>query len=185
MSTAYTTGRLLVATPQIDEGIFWRSVVLMLHHDEDGAQGVVLNKPVDAEIDAILPGWGGHATDPDTVFQGGPVGLDTALGLVSVPGTGDIPGIRRLFRSTGVVDLDSSPSDTLSVVSALRVFVGYAGWSPRQLEGEIATGSWWVVDAESGDPFAEAPELLWRAVLARQPGSLSWMARFPDDPTLN
>ena len=84
-----------------------------------------------------------------------------------------------------MVDLDSSPSDTLSVVSALRVFVGYAGWSPRQLEGEIATGSWWVVDAESGDPFAEAPELLWRAVLARQPGSLSWMARFPDDPTLN
>ena len=57
MSTTHTTGQLLVATPQIEEGVFRRSVVLVLHHDEDGAQGIVLNRPIDADVDAVLPGW--------------------------------------------------------------------------------------------------------------------------------
>ena len=80
---AFFAGRLLVAAPQIEEETFRRSVVLLLHHDEEGAQGVILNRPLEADIDAVLPGWKSVASTPKTVFQGGPVELNSAIGLVT------------------------------------------------------------------------------------------------------
>ena len=146
VSQTHTTGQLLVATPQIEEGVFRRSVVLVLHHDDDGAQGLVLNRPIDADVDAVLPGWEEHATRPAKVFQGGPVQLDSALGLVAVPGDSPEPtGVRRLFGSVALVDLDTPPTLVVPEVAGLRIFAGYAGWSPGQLEDEIVTGSWFVV----------------------------------------
>ena len=135
MSQTHTTGQLLVATPQIEEGVFRRSVVLVLHHDDDGAQGLVLNRPIDADVDAVLPGWEEHATRPAKVFQGGPVQLDSALGLVAVPGDSPEPtGVRRLFGAVALVDLDTPPTLVVPEVAGLRIFAGYAGWSPGQLE---------------------------------------------------
>src|SRR5665811_105952 len=80
------TGKLLVATPRTGGKVFRRSVVLVLQHDEEGAQGVVLNHPLHAPVSAVLPPWQEYVTDPPNVFQGGPVALDSALGLVTVPG---------------------------------------------------------------------------------------------------
>ena len=138
MSTTHTTGKLLVATPQIEEGVFRRSVVLVLHHDDDGAQGLVLNRPIDADVDAVLPGWEEHATRPAKVFQGGPVQLDSALGLVAVPGDSPEPtGVRRLFGAVALVDLDPPPTLVVPEVAGLRIFAGYAGWSAGQLEDEV------------------------------------------------
>ncbi|HMM93939.1 MAG: YqgE/AlgH family protein [Micrococcales bacterium] len=186
MSASPTTGRLLVATPQIEEGVFRRSVVLVLHHGDDGAQGLVLNRPIEAGIDAVLPGWEEHASRPRTMFQGGPVQLDSALGLVAVPGDSPEPrGVRRLFGAVALVDLDTPPPLVTPELSALRIFAGYAGWSPGQLEEELVTGSWYVVDAEGGDAFTDRPDDLWQRVLRRQPEPLRWMAWFPPDPALN
>jgi putative transcriptional regulator len=186
VSRTNTTGQLLVATPQIEEGVFARSVVLMLHHDDDGAQGLVLNRPIDADIDAVLPGWEEHASSPAKVFQGGPVQIDSALGLVVVPGDSPDPtGVRRLFGSVALVDLDVQPTLVVPSVAGLRIFAGYAGWSPGQLEAEIATGSWFVVDSESGDVFTGEPDELWRRVLRRQSDPLRWVAWYPADPSLN
>jgi putative transcriptional regulator len=180
------TGRLLVATPQIEEGVFRRSVVLVLHHDGDGAQGLVLNRPIDADVDSVLPGWEEHATKPAKVFQGGPVQLDSALGLVAVPGDSPEPtGVRRLFGSVALVDLDTPPLLVVPEVAGLRIFAGYAGWSPGQLEEEVSTGSWYVVDSESADAFTGHPDDLWRSVLLRQPDPLRWVAWFPVDPAMN
>ena len=186
MSLTQVTGQLLVATPQIEEGVFRRSVVLVLHHDEDGAQGLVLNRPIDADVDAVLPGWEAHASHPAKVFQGGPVQLDSALGLVAVPGdTPEPTGVRRLFGAVALVDLDTPPLLVVPEVAGLRIFAGYAGWSPGQLEDEIRTGSWYVVDTESGDAFTDEPDDLWRRVLRRQRQPLCWVAWFPADPSLN
>lgn len=187
MSTAYTTGRLLVASPDIRDGVFDRAVVLMLHHDADGAQGVVLTSPLDADVDDLLEGgWGAYSSQPGSVFHGGPVGLDTALGLVSLPESVPVGGaLRRIFASTAVVDLDADPDLALSGATGLRVFVGYAGWSAGQLDGEIARGGWFVVDADPLDAFSSDPQGLWPAVLRRQRGRLSWLATYPSDPTLN
>jgi putative transcriptional regulator len=186
VSQTHTTGQLLVATPQIEDGVFRRSVVLVLHHDDDGAQGLVLNRPIDADVDAVLPGWEEHATRPAKVFQGGPVQLDSALGLVAVPGDSPEPtGVRRLFGSVALVDLDTPPTLVVPEVAGLRIFAGYAGWSPGQLEDEIVTGSWFVVGSQSNDVFTGEPDDLWRRVLLRQPEPLRWVAWFPSDPSFN
>ena len=183
MSAEQLIGRLLVATPAIDEGIFRRSVILVLQHDEGGAQGVVLNKPLMADVDAVLPGWGDHVSEPATLFQGGPVQLDSALGLVSTRVTG--PDVQPLFGSVGLVDLDAVPAAVAEDVTAVRIFVGYAGWSPGQLEGELRSGSWYAVDSHEEDAFSLEPETLWADVMRRQQGRLSWVALLPEDPSVN
>lgn len=181
----HLAGRLLVATPSTGGDIFRRSVVLLLHHDEDGAHGLVLNKPLGAGVDRVLPGWQDHVSAPGDLFQGGPVGLDTALGLVRVPAGVDVLGIKLLFGTVGVVDLDAPPELVMPEVSQLRVFAGYSGWSGGQLEGELEAGAWCVVDATPGDAFTPQPDGLWRAVLRRQGGKAAWLATYPEDPHLN
>lgn len=181
-----TTGRLLVSTPQLDDGLFHRSVILMLQHDDNGAQGVVLNKPLGAEVDAVLPGWGEHIAAPQTLFQGGPVQVDSALGLVTVAGEDALPpGSQRLFGSVAIIDLDTPPLLVMPEVGGLRIFAGYAGWSGGQLEGELRRGSWYVVDSVPDDLLTADPEHLWEQVLRRQRGELAFVALYPSDPELN
>jgi putative transcriptional regulator len=179
------SSQLLVATPQIEDGVFHRSVVLMLHHDAEGAQGVVLNRPMEARIDIVLPDWQQHATSPAVLFEGGPVGLDSALGLVTVPGDVEPMGVKRLFRGIGLVDLDTPPQLVVPEVAGLRIFAGYAGWSPGQLEEEVRVGSWYVVESEGRDAFTDAPGELWTTVLRRQRDHLAFVATFPPDPEMN
>lgn len=185
------TGRLLVAVPRTesevpDGDVFDRSVVLVLHHDEDGAHGLILNRPLSAAVDSVLPGWQEHVTTPDCVFQGGPVSLDTALALASSTTEEDESlGIRSLFGEMFLVDLDAPPPIVAPVVTALRIYAGYAGWGAGQLEGEIEAGMWFVVDALTADAFSDDPRELWARVLRRQHTSLAFVANFPADPDLN
>ncbi|WP_068398514.1 YqgE/AlgH family protein [Kribbia dieselivorans] len=180
------SGKLLVALPDMVGGVFERSVVYLLHHGEDGAQGVVLNKPVDAAIDDILPGWQDYASAPARVYQGGPVGLDTAIGLVIIPGDHhERLGLQRLNGAVGLVDLDAPPPVIATEISGLRIFAGYSGWSPGQLEDELAKGGWVVVGAEAGDITATEPDHLWRTVLRRQHGRIGWLSTYPADPSEN
>jgi putative transcriptional regulator len=179
------SGRLLVATPQIEDGVFHRAVVLLLHHDAEGAQGVVLNRPMEARVDAVLPDWQPHATSPAVLYEGGPVGLDSALGLVTVPGDLEPVGVKRLFGGLGLLDLDTPPPMVTSEVAGLRIFAGYAGWSPGQLEDEVRHGSWYVVESEGRDAFDDDPSGLWVRVLRRQRDHLAFVATFPSDPEMN
>ncbi|GGB39506.1 UPF0301 protein [Flexivirga endophytica] len=185
------TGQLLVAVPReesdlSDEDVFNRSVVLVLHHDEEGAHGLILNRPLSADVDTVLPGWQEHVSSPDCIFQGGPVSLDTALALASAEaGEDESLGIRALFGEICLVDLDAPPPIIVPVVGALRIYAGYAGWGEGQLEGEIDAGMWFVVDAQTGDAFSGNPDELWAKVLRRQRSAVSFAATFPADPDLN
>jgi putative transcriptional regulator len=179
-------GRLLVATPVLTEGTFSRSVVQLLQHSgEDGALGVVLNRPLETPLGAVLPGWALLAPDPVVVFDGGPVSPSSAicLGRLSLPAAQDpsfveVPGAPWL----GTVDLEL---DAAEAVEEVRVFAGYAGWSAGQLEAEVDEGAWWVLDALPGDCFTTDPALLWGQVLRRQGPPLALAASYPEDPTLN
>lgn len=184
MSTSLT-GRLLVATPQITEPPFRRSVALLLHHDDDGAHGVVLNRSLGVDVDRVLDGWSGHLSEPRELFQGGPVGLDTALGLAWLPAGDDPACAQRLFGPIGVVDLDADPAEVARHVGSLRIYAGYSGWGGGQLEAELDEGSWYVVDREVTDVFTDTPEELWRRVLRRQSGRMAFVAYLPDDPERN
>jgi putative transcriptional regulator len=182
---AHLGGRLLVATPAIEEPTFARTVVLLLDHDEDGALGVVLNRASEVAVRSILPGWEAVVSSPDVVFVGGPVAQDSALGVVAVrPGTQPI-GVRPVAGGLALVDLDTPTPVVADALARMRVYAGYAGWGPGQLEGELGEGSWYVVAAERDDAFCAEPGALWRAVLRRQPAPLSWVATYPADPALN
>jgi putative transcriptional regulator len=184
------TGRLLVATPVLTDPNFDRAVVLILDDDEDGSLGVVLNKPTPVEVGDILEPWAAHAGEPGVVFHGGPVSLDAALGVAVVPGgaarAGSGPlGWRRVHGSIGLVDLETPPQLLAPELGSLRIFAGYAGWGPGQLQDELEEGAWYVVDSEPGDVSSPVPEKLWRSVLRRQRSELALVATYPDDPSLN
>jgi putative transcriptional regulator len=179
-------GRLLVATPVLDDPNFRRTVVLLLDHNDEGALGIVVNRPLEVDVSAVLPLWQPYATAPGRLFQGGPVALDSALGVVAVPGDDAEPvGVKRIIGSVGLVDLDIPPQIIAGGVAGLRIFAGYAGWGSGQLESEISDGAWYVVDAEPRDPFTDSPDQLWRQVLRRQRGDLAFVSTFPDDPAMN
>jgi putative transcriptional regulator len=171
------TGHLLVATPDLGDGNFSHTVVLVLEHGDEGTLGVVLNRPRVIDVHAVLPQWGGLAADPPVLFTGGPVQADQAvIGLGRGTGGGQevLPGIR-------VLDLESEPADHPDI-EVVRLFVGYAGWGSGQLDSEIADGGWFVVDADPEDPFTKEPDGLWRAVLHRQGGLFRTVT---EDPSLN
>jgi putative transcriptional regulator len=177
-------GKLLVATPQLSDPNFARTVVLILEHGDDGAFGVVLNRPSDIlVVDAIQP-WGAVASAPSVVFLGGPVGVDQAIGLAVRNGAESAPGWAPLFADLGSVDLAAGPTSPMP--QRFRVFVGHSGWGSRQLEGEIEEGSWFVVDADAtADGFCGQPARLWVDVLRRQPGRTAWFANAPEDLSVN
>ncbi|ANS65578.1 hypothetical protein SLINC_3354 [Streptomyces lincolnensis] len=183
------TGRLLVATPALADPNFDRAVVLLLDHDEEGSLGVVLNRPTPVDVGDILEGWADLAGEPGVVFQGGPVSLDSALGVAVIPGGGSVDraplGWRRVHGAIGLVDLEAPPELLASALGSLRIFAGYAGWGPGQLEDELVEGAWYVVESEPGDVSSPSPERLWREVLRRQRNELAMVATYPDDPSLN
>jgi putative transcriptional regulator len=180
-------GRLLVASPTLLDPNFVRTVVLLLDHDEEGTLGVVLNRPTTVPVASVLPGWADTVDDPPVLFDGGPVSGDSALAVACVPEAGgeDPVGFRRLFGPTGMVDLDTPLEVLAPAMTRMRIFAGYAGWGGGQLDAELAEGSWYVVQAETADIFAESPADLWSHVLRRQRGPLAWVATMPLDPTHN
>jgi putative transcriptional regulator len=190
LTTDRLSGRLLVASPTLEDANFRRTVILMLDHGDDGALGLVMNRPMDVDVSSVLPAWQPYTTAPGRLFQGGPVQLDSALGLVAMPGVTngngtEQAGVRLLIGSIGLVDLDARPEQIAPGLAGLRIFAGYAGWAPGQLEGEIAEGAWYVVDSEARDAFTDEPQQLWREVLRRQRGRLAMVSTYPDDATLN
>jgi putative transcriptional regulator len=179
-------GDLLVATPALLDPNFDHTVVLLLDSDEDGALGVVLNRPSVVPVGEVLPGWHEIASSPDVLFQGGPVSTDSALAVAaSGRAVGEPAGFRRLYDDVGIVDLDTPTEVAAPALSRLRVFAGYAGWAADQLREEISTGSWYVVPSLPGDLFGADAAGLWRRVLRRQPGELAWASTRPLDPNLN
>jgi putative transcriptional regulator len=180
------TGRLLVATPALKDPNFERTVVLLVAHEEGGALGVVLNRATEVPVAEVLEGWGGLAGEPAVVFEGGPVQPEAAICLARTrTGVGRLAGFNQVSGAVGTVDLSGDPDKLRESVVAVRVFAGYAGWAPGQLEREIEGGSWFVFDALPGDAFVNRPDDLWPMVLRRQGGLIAAVAIFPVDPTMN
>ena len=194
-----TAGTLLVALPTLEEPTFHQTVILMLAFGaEEGALGVVLNRPNEVPVEALLPGWERLAAPPDSVFVGGPVSRESVICLATlrrpvavrdadvepIPGCAPIPDGGSSGR-LATVDLNRDPSEVEGAVSVVRLFSGYASWSPGQLESELRSGSWLVLPSEDGDAFSDDPRELWTRVLARQPGHVALYAKAPPKLSLN
>lgn len=185
MSTV-RAGMLLLATPELVDPNFAGTVILLLDADEDGALGVVLNRPSPVPVGEVLAPWSDLAAEPEVLFQGGPVSTDGALAVVRLHTAGDEPvGFRRVDGTLGIIDLDTPVELLAGSLAGLRVFAGYAGWGAEQLAAEIDEGSWYVAPCEPGDAFCLDPSELWREIIRRQPGELAWNSTRPVDPDLN
>ena len=185
MAETSLRGRLLISTPGLRDPNFDRTVVLVLEHDEDGALGLVLNRPSGTPVGAVLPAWDGITADPGVVFVGGPVDASAAICLGSRRPGATSPAIQPVSPTLGVVDLDADPALLTHDVAYVRVFAGYAGWGGGQLDDEVEAGGWFVVDALPVDPFTSSPHGLWKAVLRRQPNRLALFSTYPEDPSHN
>lgn len=176
-------GQLLVAMPELIDPNFARSVVLILEHTDEGALGVVLNQPRLVGGGEAVPQWAERLAFPDRLYRGGPVSVDSIIGLGRSSGQ-STEGISTLQGRLGVVDLHQHPS-VVPEIDHVRLFSGYAGWGSGQLEAELATGGWIIVDACEEDACTPDPEELWRDVLGRQNGFIGLLAGYPDDSSLN
>ena len=172
-------GSVLVATPIIADPPFARTVVALIEHDAEGALGLIINLPSDLPVARFLPEPSAEVVPPEVIFVGGPVGTDSAIGLLFAD---DPHGIRPSpFAGVSIVD----PSDRRLESVGMRVFGGFAGWSPGQLEDELREGAWWTALAHREDFFTAQPESLWDATVRRVEGRVPLYATFPDDPSAN
>lgn len=177
-------GALLVATPSLIDPNFFRSVVLLMDVDDEGAAGVVINRSLDMDAREHLPAWWDLLAHPRRIFAGGPVQQETAIGVAYRPGIDADDDWKAIPGDVGFVDVSRDPGDIGGIVEA-RIFAGYSGWGAGQLEMEVAVGSWFVVESLAGDVFDPVPETLWRRILLRQKGSISRYANYPIDPSVN
>jgi putative transcriptional regulator len=190
-----TVGKLLIAEPMLDDPNFDRSVLLMIEHTPEGALGVVLNRPTDLEVDAVLGEWAPLAASPPVLYLGGPVEQNGVLALGRRSGRGggsggpdraEAPGWTAVLGDdVGTLDLHLDPDEVAPAIDEIRFFAGYSGWAGGQLEGELAEGAWLVVPATADDVFAADPAAMWRSVLRRQGGKVAMLAHFPAHPSLN
>jgi putative transcriptional regulator len=182
-----TKGRLLVATPPLEDANFDRTVIFMLEHHDEGAIGVVINRPSHEALDEPLDRWIDLQSVPSSVFSGGPVEESALIALAETKQAMVDHGeyLSPIVGTIASADLTADPALVAAEVRGVRVFRGYAGWGPGQLEGEIESGAWLVLDSEPGDVFSDDPDELWRTVLRRQPGRLAWLADAPDDLSSN
>jgi putative transcriptional regulator len=175
-------GRLLIAAPMLLDPNFHRAVVLLTEHTEDAAMGLVLNRPMPIVAADAVPVLGALIDDASPLYQGGPVQPASVLALADFTDPQESAGIA--FGNVGYVNAEVDVDDLRPVVKRVRVFAGYSGWGPMQLEGELDEEAWILADADPEDVFGP-PEQLWRRTLERLGGRYRIVATMPDDPRLN
>lgn len=179
--TRWLSGQLLVASPTIGDPNFARTVVLVVDHDRDGALGIVLNRPTETQVEAVVPDIASMFTPNDVVHDGGPVQPDSLLTVAEFRDPAEAALL--VLGRVGMVRGDEDPR--CPDVDRARAYAGYAGWGPEQLDQEHAKGDWLVVPALPDDLFLPDAEELWFLALERLGGAWARLADRPDDPSVN
>jgi len=178
-----TRGRLLVASPALEDPSFRFAVVFMLEHGDEGALGLVLTQPSELPLGEMFDEWSARAAKPAVVHRGGPVSPSSVIAL-GVASPSDAAGFNEIANEIGTIDLDTAPSD-IDSLRGIRAFAGYAGWTAGQLEAELLDDAWLVVDARPDDILHRDPPVLWWEVVGRQSGDTAKLRHYPEEPWLN
>ncbi len=175
-------GRLLISSGGLYDPNFRHTVVLIGEHNEEGALGVILNRPLSVTVKAAVPPLSSLVPDGELLFQGGPVQPESPILLAEfeLPSAADL----LVFGSIGFL-IGDVPEDVGEGILRARVYAGYSGWGPGQLEAEMREGSWILDPAQRDDVFTGDPDRLWSRVLQRKGPEYRQMSRIPFDPTMN
>jgi putative transcriptional regulator len=176
-------GKLLIAGPSLLDPNFWRTVVLVIEHTEEGALGVVLNRPSETTVGEAVPQLEELVELAEQLFIGGPVQPSAVIVLGEFEDPTDAALLA--FAEVGVLGTGSSPEESSVGLRSGRAFVGHAGWGPGQLDGEIERGDWILEPAVLQDAFTAEASELWSEVLTRKGGNYALLARMPPDPSVN
>ena len=176
-------GQLLVAGPALHDPNFRRTVVLLGEHGEDGAMGLVLNRVSDVTVADAVPPIADLVGDGELVHVGGPVQPQAVVVLADFVEPHRAGAL--VLDSIGFLPGDVDDETDLGQLRTVRVYAGYAGWGPGQLEEELDEQSWVVLPARASDVFTAAPDALWSEVLRRHGGALGILALLPEDPHVN
>ena len=171
-----------MAGPSLLDPNFHRTVVLVCEHDEDGAMGLVLNRPSPIPADQAIPELLEALGDDEHLWVGGPVQTTSVVVLA------DFADAERAMLVSGEIGLVVPDTDLEAVperVRRARAFLGYAGWGPRQLDSELERDDWIVADFAAEDAFTAEPDRLWASVLGRKGGAYALLSTMPPDPSLN
>jgi len=160
--------RFLVAARDLQDLNFAETVVLLVEQGTEGSWGLVINRPTTVKLSSLF------AKDPfmrrrrDTLHFGGPV--EPARVLILLRSAVELPDSRPLLEDVRLV-MDPESLQALGDPEklVLRVFAGYAGWAPGQLEAELARGDWLIQPAEADLVFSENPKAVWQLLQARRP----------------
>lgn len=174
-------GCLLVANGSLMDPNFRRTVVVITEHNDEGTMGLVLNRPADVTVEQAAPALSSLVSGDSPVYVGGPVQPEAAIVVADF---GSVTAETKLVVGTiGLLStLDESPMPS---IKRARVFAGYAGWGPGQLEAEMLEDAWILEDALPADVFTDEPERLWSNVLQRKGGNYRMLALMPADPSMN
>ncbi len=175
-------GRLLISGGGLFDQNFRHTVVLIGEHNADGALGVVLNRALNVTVQETVPLLGPLVPAGEALYEGGPVQPTTSVLLAELadPELADLLVFGSVGFLVGEVSADVQPG-----ILRARVFSGYSGWGPGQLEAELAHDSWILEPAREDDVFTDAPDLLWSRVLARKGPEYRQLSRMPYDPSMN
>jgi len=171
-------GVLLVADRDLQDPNFSRSVVLVTHFDGSGTVGLVLNRPLPVPATQALPPLAALEPDPGGLFLGGPVAIGTLQLLVRTEADlGPESNVVGDVHLVGGADVFRDILEGRVRATALRLFAGYAGWAPGQLESEMLRGDWFLLNADVETIFAADPERLWPDLIDRAGDRWAWAPR--------
>src|SRR5918994_1530052 len=177
-------GKLLLASPTLLDPNFVRTVILIAEHTDEGAMGLVLNRPAASSVSEAVPDLAWLTGDEEQVYVGGPV-AETAVIVLAEFDRPEVAGA-LVEGDLGFVGADADePAQLDGAVRRARVFAGHAGWGPGQLEDELAEDAWIVEPPRREEVFTEEPEDLWAAVLRRKGRRYALLSTMPPDPSLN
>jgi len=176
-------GQLLLASPALLDPNFRRTVVLIGMHSEEGAMGLVLNRPSQMTVGEAVPQLEQTVGESEPVYVGGPVQESSIVLLAEFldPSLAGLLVLGRIGFPAPEADIDALGEAT----ARGRVFAGFAGWGAGQLDAEVDQGDWIAQTALPEDVFSDSPAELWSRVLTRKGGSYALLARMPPDPSVN
>ncbi|HEX8977669.1 MAG TPA: YqgE/AlgH family protein [Solirubrobacteraceae bacterium] len=174
-------GQLLIAGPGLLDPNFFRTVVLVVEHSQEGALGLILNRPSETTVREAAAEIEGLVGPDQLIYVGGPVQPSSLIILAEF----EDPSQAALVAFDDVGVLAGGADEAPPEISRSRAFVGHSGWGAGQLEAELEREDWFLVPATRSDAFSTDPLELWEHVLIRKGGRYALVARMPPDPSVN